>query len=100
MPMSAIDASKRSNIAFRSSIGAPPPYLFALIAWLKAANGPDAEFWIANGLADKHLGWSEKLLRQTRRRAHELGWIEMITHPVKGRNALYCWGPTAKGRLT
>jgi hypothetical protein len=22
----------------------------------------DAEFWIANGLAEKHLGWSEKQL--------------------------------------
>jgi len=25
------------------------PYLFALIAWLKAENAPGSEFWIANG---------------------------------------------------
>jgi hypothetical protein len=76
------------------------PYLFALIAWLKAQNGPDSEFWIANGLADKHLGWSEELLRKTRRRARDLGWIKLIARAVKGRNALYRWGETAKGRPT
>jgi hypothetical protein len=76
------------------------PHLFALIGWLKAENGPGAEFWVANGLAAAHLGWSVPQLRETRRRAQELGWIEMIAHPVKGRNALYRWGPTAKGRLT
>jgi hypothetical protein len=76
------------------------PHLFALIAWLKAQNGPDSEFWIANGLAAKHLGWSEALLRKTRRRARELGWIEMIAQPVKGRNALYRWGPAGKVQVT
>jgi hypothetical protein len=74
------------------------PYLFALIGWLKAENGPAAEFWIANGLAAAHLGWSVPELRETRRRALEFGWIEMIARPVKGRNALYRWGPTAKIR--
>jgi len=73
------------------------PYLFALIAWLKAANGPDAEFWIANGLAEKHLGWSEKQLRPVRRRAIEGGWIELIVAPAKGRNAIYRWGPAILG---
>jgi hypothetical protein len=72
------------------------PYLFTLIAWLKAKNGPDAEFWIANGLAEKHLNWSEKQLRPVRRRAIEGGWVEMIVPPGKGRNAVYRWGPTAR----
>ena len=34
------------------------PYLCALLVWLRAENGPDSEFWIANGMADAHLGWS------------------------------------------
>jgi hypothetical protein len=72
------------------------PYLFALIGWLKAKNGPDAEFWIANGLAAAHLGWPEDQLRKARNRAMELGWIEMIVTPAKGRNALYRWGPTTQ----
>jgi hypothetical protein len=71
------------------------PYLFALIGWLKAENAPDAEFWVANGMAAAHLGWSIPQLRETRRRAQELGWIEMIATPIKGRNALYRWGPSA-----
>ena len=73
------------------------PFLFTLIGWLKAANGPGAEFWIANGLAEKHLGWSEKQLRPVRRRAIEGGWIEMIVAPAKGRNAVYRWGPAILG---
>ena len=72
------------------------PYLFALIGWLKAQNGPDAEFWIANGLAAAHLGWPIDQLREARNRALELKWIEMIAEPAKGRNALYRWGPTAR----
>ena len=73
------------------------PPLFALIGWLKAANGPDAKFWIANGLAEKHLGWSEKQLRPVRRRAIDGAWIQMIVPPVKGRNALYRWGTAILG---
>jgi len=37
-------------------------------------------------------------LRETRRRAQDLGWIEMIVAPAKGRNAVYRWGPTVKNR--
>jgi hypothetical protein len=72
------------------------PYLLALLTWLKAQNGPDSEFWIANGLAAAHLGWSVPQLRQARKRAEEGGWIEMISKPVKGRNALWRWGATAR----
>ena len=38
------------------------------------------------------------LMPDTRRRAQDLGWIEMIVAPAKGRNAVYRWGPTAKNR--
>ena len=72
------------------------PPLFALVGWLKAANGPDAEFWVADGLAEKHLGWSAKQLRPVRRRALQSGWIEMIVPPAKDRNGVYRWGPTAR----
>jgi hypothetical protein len=72
------------------------PHLFSLIAWLKAQNSPDAEFWIANGLAAAHLGWPIDQLRKARDRAIQLGWIQIIAHPRKGRNGLYRWGPTAR----
>jgi hypothetical protein len=75
------------------------PYLLALIAWLKAENGPDAKFWIANGLAGAHLEWPIDQLREARQRAIELGWIEMVARSAKGRNALYRWGPTARTGL-
>jgi hypothetical protein len=71
------------------------PYLLALVAWLKSHNRPEAEFWIANGMA-KHLRWSERQLREVRRRAIGAEWIEMIVAPAKGRNAVYRWGPAAR----
>jgi bifunctional DNA primase/polymerase-like protein len=50
------------------------PALCALIVWLKAANGPDAEFLVANGLcAPKYLNWPIYQLRSARRRAIESG---------------------------
>lgn len=72
------------------------PHLFALIGWLKATNGPNAEFWIANGLATVHLDWPIGQLRDARQRAIQQGWLELISPAAKGRNALYRWGPTAK----
>lgn len=72
------------------------PYLFALIGWLKAENGPASAFWITNGLAAAHLGWPLDKLQKARNRALELGWIEMVVPPSKGRNAVYRWGPAAK----
>jgi len=73
------------------------PALFALVAWLKAANRPDAEFLVANGLCvPEYLNWPISLLRKARSRAIETGWIVKIRHEVKGVAALYRWGPTAK----
>jgi Bifunctional DNA primase/polymerase, N-terminal len=70
------------------------PILFALISWLKVANGPNAKFLVANGLATR-LGWSINQLRTGRRRAVESGWLVKVRHEVKGRAALYRWGPTS-----
>jgi bifunctional DNA primase/polymerase-like protein len=71
------------------------PALFALIGWLKVANGPDAQFLVANGLATR-FGWSVNQLRIARRKAVETGWIVKIRREVKGRAALYRWGPTSR----
>jgi hypothetical protein len=68
------------------------PLLFALIGWLKAANGPDAHFLVTNSFCE-YLGWSLGKLRQARRRAIETGWIVKIRREAKGVAALFCWGP-------
>jgi bifunctional DNA primase/polymerase-like protein len=74
------------------------PYLFALIAWLKAENGPESEFLVADGLSEpKHLDWPRERLQLARRRAIADGWIVQIRKPVRRCAALYRWGPTAKG---
>lgn len=73
------------------------PTLLALITWLKAANRPNAEFLVADGLcAPKYLGWPINRLRSARRRAMETGWIVKIRHEAKGLAALFRWGPAAR----
>lgn len=69
--------------------------LFGLIGWLKAMNGPDAEFWVADGMADI-LGWSLRMMWKTRQEAIDGGWIVQVARPAPGRPARYRWGPTAK----
>jgi hypothetical protein len=72
------------------------PFLFALLAWLKAENGPDAEFMVADGLAaPEYLDWPRERLQMARRRAMADGWIVRIRKPYPGVAALYRWGPTA-----
>lgn len=70
--------------------------LFGLVSWLKAMNGPNAAFWITNTL-HKQLGWSEPMLVKARQDALNGGWIVRVASPVRGRPALYRWGPTARG---
>jgi len=38
-------------------------------------------------------------LRDTRQRALEGKWIEMIVKAAQGRHALYRWGPTAMATI-
>jgi hypothetical protein len=73
------------------------PALYALLTFLRKRNGPEAEFWIANGLIGAHFTgwWSIDRLRDTRQRALNAEWIEMIVPAAKDRHAVYCWGPTA-----
>jgi hypothetical protein len=77
------------------------PYLFALIGWLKAENGPNSEFLVADGLSQpKYLDWPRERFQQARRRAIAGGWIVQIRKPVRRCAALYRWGPTAKNHQT
>src|SRR5690349_5804408 len=39
------------------------PRLMTLIVWLQAHNGPDAEFWVADGLAAQ-WGWPREQFQQ------------------------------------
>jgi hypothetical protein len=67
-------------VGWDERLAADDPPLHALLKFLRARNGADAEFWIANGLVGTHLTgwWSLDRLRDTRQRAIEAGWIEMI----------------------
>ena len=67
------------------------PHVGMLIVWAKARFKPDAQFWIADGLADK-FGWSARQLRQARRRAVETGAIRLIRPAGFKRPAIYGWG--------
>jgi hypothetical protein len=72
---------------------AKDPFLFALIGWLRAENGPDAEFMVADGLASpKYLDWPRERLQGARRRAIESGLIVQIRKPMRNVAALYRWG--------
>lgn len=74
------------------------PFLASLLMWLKAENGPDSEFLVADGLsAPKYLDWPRERLQRARRRAITDGWIVQIRKPARRCAALYRWGPTAKG---
>ena len=68
--------------------------LFGLISWLKAKNGPDATFWLANGVAEI-LGWPVPRLSKARRDALSAGWIVCVAKPSPKQPALFRWGPSA-----
>ena len=69
----------------------PDPYVGILIVWARARFKPDAEFWLADGLAAV-FGWSLRQLRQARRRAIEIGAFRRIRPSGYGRPALYGFG--------
>jgi hypothetical protein len=66
------------------------PDVLALLAWLRAHEGPDSTFWIANGLAE-YFGWRRHRLAAARSRLIEMGRIVQIQKPHQGSNALYRW---------
>jgi hypothetical protein len=82
-------------------LAATDPALLALLMWLKNMNGPESEFWIANGMARTHLTgwWSTDRLRDARQRAIDGKWIEKIVDATQGRPALYRWGLTSMATI-
>jgi hypothetical protein len=71
------------------------PHLCALLSWLKAHNGPERHFFVADGLKDK-FGWPRRQFATARRRAINGGWIVQASEPRRGHAAAYVWGPAAK----
>jgi hypothetical protein len=67
------------------------PDVLALLMWLRANEGPDATFWVANGLAESHFGWGRHRFVQARRRLLEEGVMVQIQKPHQGSPALYRW---------
>ena len=63
---------------------------FFLLAFLRAHQGPDATFMVANGLAAS-LGWSLNRLRAARSRLIKRGYFNQVQLPVKGTPARYRW---------
>jgi hypothetical protein len=64
----------------------------ALLVWfLKANQGPDSIFMVANGLAEK-FGWTVKRLANARKLARELGIIVCVCEARQRQPAQYKWG--------
>ena len=61
-----------------------------LLNWLKANEGREAWFWIANGLAPQ-LGLSEPALSKAREHLIQTGYIVRLQRPWRGHPAIYAW---------
>jgi hypothetical protein len=69
---------------------AADPEILGVFAYLAAENGPDAEFMIADGLAQSR-GWPRRLVPNARKRMLELGLIEPLGRRGKTGPYLYRW---------
>jgi hypothetical protein len=70
------------------------PYTLALLDWLKAHNGPDSRFMVADGLTREHLkGWSRRQLASARRALIERGYLAVVRDHSQYGPAMYRWGP-------
>jgi hypothetical protein len=63
---------------------------FVLLAFLRAQEGPQATFMIANALAEK-FGWPRQRLAAARHRLIELGYVEQVRRATTGLAALFRW---------
>jgi Bifunctional DNA primase/polymerase, N-terminal/Primase C terminal 1 (PriCT-1) len=61
-----------------------------LLTFLRAQEGPQATFMIANALAEK-FGWPRQRLAAARRCLIELGYVEQIRRATTGLAALFRW---------
>jgi hypothetical protein len=63
---------------------------FYLLSFLRAHQGPDATFMVANGLAEI-FGWRRHRLADARQRIIERGHIKAIRQAGRGHPGLYQW---------
>ena len=56
------------------------PYALSLLNWLKAHNGPNSQFMIADGLADV-LAWPRRRFSGARRALVTLGYVTVLRRP-------------------
>jgi hypothetical protein len=66
------------------------PYTLALFTYLGAENGPDADFWIADGLCGS-LPWPRDQIKAARKRLIKLGIVRCVRPPGYRRPAVYNW---------
>jgi hypothetical protein len=66
------------------------PYAYCLLQFLRAHNGPDREFFITNGLAEK-LRWTRKRLSAARNNLIGYGYIRQTRAASQNGPALYRW---------
>jgi hypothetical protein len=68
---------------------------FVLLSYLRANQGPDATFWIANGLAET-FGWSRPRLAAARESIIQRGYVWRLRAASNNQPALYRWSGLAK----
>src|SRR5262249_34260271 len=75
------------------------PDALALYNVLKAENGPDGTFFIANGLANERVSMGRYRLAQARRTLMDAGLVHQISRASQHNPALYRWpkAETLKG---
>jgi hypothetical protein len=68
------------------------PEVWTVCSFLMIENGPDAEFWIADGLGDAR-GWPRRMVPKARKTMLDLGIVKCIRKRGNGLPALYRWIP-------
>ena len=67
------------------------PCVLALLSYLQAHNGPDSQFWVADGLSHT-LGWSRRQFKDARRRLIDAERIIPLNSPRPRHPVFYRWG--------
>jgi hypothetical protein len=66
------------------------PDAMALAFYLSCENGPEAQFWIADGLGPAR-GWPCRLVPRARKKLLDLGVVECVRSPKRGAPGVYKW---------
>ena len=74
------------------------PQAFALLAFIKAQNGPAAQFIVADALQGRSefVSWSRRDIPRARGELIRLGFIVPLTRKAPGKAVVYAWGETGK----